>query len=111
MKLKQMSLRQLANELGVSAAYLTQVRLGKRPPLKDLKEKPFRFRDNIKQSDLKPIQNALHSAKILADFTFGEVSELADEHDLGSCAERCRGSSPLFPTSIVYYGRNYSKRS
>jgi len=38
MKLKQMSLRQLANELGVSAAYLTQVRLGKRPPLKDLKE-------------------------------------------------------------------------
>ena len=25
----------------------------------------------------------------------GEVSELADEHDLGSCAER-RGSSSLF---------------
>ena len=31
---------------------------------------------------------------------FGEVSELADEHDLGSCAER-RGSSSLpFPTRL-----------
>lgn len=28
----------------------------------------------------------------------GEVSELADERDLGSRAERRRGSSPLFPT-------------
>jgi hypothetical protein len=28
----------------------------------------------------------------------GEVSELADEHDLGSCAERRWGSSPPFPT-------------
>ena len=27
----------------------------------------------------------------------GEVSELADEHDLGSCAERRRSSSLLFP--------------
>jgi hypothetical protein len=33
----------------------------------------------------------------LADFSYGEVSELADEHDLGSCAARRRGSSPLFP--------------
>ena len=30
----------------------------------------------------------------------GEVSELADEHDLGSCAARRRSSSLLFPTSI-----------
>ncbi len=30
----------------------------------------------------------------------GEVSELVDEHDLGSCAER-RGSSSLpFPTKV-----------
>ena len=28
----------------------------------------------------------------------GEVSELVDEHDLGSCAERHGGSSPPFPT-------------
>ena len=32
----------------------------------------------------------------------GEVSELADEHDLGSCAERRGGSSPPFPT--IGYG-------
>ena len=30
----------------------------------------------------------------------GEVSELADEHDLGSCAERRRSSSLLFPRSV-----------
>jgi hypothetical protein len=29
----------------------------------------------------------------------GEVSELADEHDLGSCAARRRSSSLLFPTT------------
>ena len=32
-------------------------------------------------------------------FPTGEVSELADEHDLGSCAERRGGSSPPFPTT------------
>ena len=32
----------------------------------------------------------------------GEVSELADEHDLGSCAERRRSSSLLIPTSGKY---------
>ena len=31
----------------------------------------------------------------------GEVSELADEHDLGSCAERRRSSSLLFPTVVA----------
>lgn len=29
----------------------------------------------------------------------GELAELADAHDLGSCIERCKGSSPLFPTN------------
>ena len=31
----------------------------------------------------------------------GGVSELADEHDLGSCAARRAGSSPAFPTSQI----------
>ena len=30
----------------------------------------------------------------------GEVSELVDEHDLGSCAARRRSSSLLFPTIL-----------
>ena len=30
----------------------------------------------------------------------GEVSELVDEHDLGSCAARRPGSSPGFPTTV-----------
>ena len=34
-------------------------------------------------------------------FPIGGVSELADEHDLGSCAERRGGSSPPFPTIMV----------
>jgi hypothetical protein len=34
------------------------------------------------------------------DWGDGEVSELVDEHDLGSCAERRRSSSLLFPTTI-----------
>ena len=32
----------------------------------------------------------------------GEVSELVDEHDLGSCAARRRSSSLLFPTTSQY---------
>ena len=31
---------------------------------------------------------------------FGDVSELADEHDLGSCAERREGSIPSVPTLV-----------
>ena len=34
----------------------------------------------------------------------GEVSELVDEHDLGSCAERRPGSSPGFPTNRLETG-------
>ena len=34
-----------------------------------------------------------------AQSSTGEVSELADEHDLGSCAARRRSSSLLFPTT------------
>ena len=36
--------------------------------------------------------------KILGDFVSGEVPELADGHDLGSCALGRGGSSPPFPT-------------
>ena len=31
--------------------------------------------------------------------TSGELAELADALDLGSSIERCKGSSPLFPTN------------
>ena len=33
-----------------------------------------------------------------AQTVHGDVSELADEHDLGSCAERREGSIPSVPT-------------
>ena len=81
----QKSIRQLAREIGVSASYLSQIRHGKRPASR-------RVLSNIKQ---KVKQNAI----ILDDFISGEVSELADEHDLGSCAARRGGSSPPFPTN------------
>ncbi len=32
--------------------------------------------------------------------SFGRLVKLADTQDLGSCAERCRGSSPRAATSI-----------
>ncbi len=31
----------------------------------------------------------------------GEMLELADRHDLGSCAARREGSSPSFPTGKI----------
>ena len=37
----------------------------------------------------------------VAGISAGEVSELADEHDLGSCAARREGSSPSFPTKAT----------
>ena len=85
--MRQKSLRQLAKELGVSASYLSQIKHGKRPASGKVLSKITR---NVKQSGLQ-------NATILAGFLSGEVSELADEHDLGSCAARRRGSSPLFP--------------
>jgi hypothetical protein len=36
------------------------------------------------------------------------VLELADRHDLGSCAERRTGSSPVFPTGTIYIFREGS---
>ncbi len=84
--MKQKSLRQLARELGVSASYLSQVKNGKRPASQ-------KVLSSVKQS-VK--QNGI----IFSEFTYGEVSELADEHDLGSCAERRGGSNPPFPTKL-----------
>src|SRR6266542_6933173 len=34
---------------------------------------------------------------LIKSFQRGDVSELADEHDLGSCAERRKGSIPFVP--------------
>ncbi len=48
-------------------------------------------------------QNAI----ISFEFAHGEVSELADEHDLGSCAERHGGSSPPFPTMVINRQNSY----
>gem|GEM_PF-3399832 len=95
---KQMSLRQLAKELGVSASYLSQIKNGKRPASSKFNQLLQNHVQSVKQS-VK--QNPIQSVKILSQFTFGGVSELADEHDLGSCAARRRGSSPLFPSFLL----------
>ena len=39
----------------------------------------------------------MFNSYVIYTSTHGEVSELADEHDLGSCAARLGGSSPPFP--------------
>ena len=41
----------------------------------------------------------------------GEVSELVDEHDLGSCAERRRSSSLLFPTTFRAFSLRRAQRA
>ncbi len=56
---------------------------------------------------LPPIKQSVNQNKVVARANSrynslypGGVSELADEHDLGSCAARRGGSSPPFPTLI-----------
>ena len=85
------SKRQLAEELGVSASYLSQVRHGKRPA-------SDRLINALKNLSVK--QGVKQYGKILGDSVFGEVPELADGHDLGSCAFGRGGSSPPFPTNL-----------
>ena len=98
MKNKQISLRQLAKELGFSVSYLSQVKHGTRPASKELTAKLNALKASVKQNRHFLGKNALRYVRMLSQFSFGGVSELADEHDLGSCAARRRGSSPLFPT-------------
>ena len=86
--MKEKSLRQVAKELGVSASYLSQVRHGKRRASHKVLSK---VQQSVKQ-------NAEENDIISSIFLFGEVSEMADEHDLGSCAARRGGSNPPFPT-------------
>ena len=62
-------MRQLASELDVSTSYLSQVKHGKRPASHKVLSI---LGQNVKQNGI-----------ILAGFRYGEVSELADEHDLG----------------------------
>ena len=88
--MKHKSLRQLAKELGISASYLSQIKHGKRPASQKVLSK-------VLSSDGQDIKQY---GRILSQFTHGEVSELADEHDLGSCAARRGGSNPPFPTRL-----------
>ena len=53
-----------------------------------------------RRSASKKIFKKLLNFGIITHASLGEVSELADEHDLGSCAERHGGSSPPFPTKV-----------
>ena len=99
MKRNKQSLRQLAKKLGVSASYLSQVNNGKRRPSVKLKGSFDNYVQSVKQS-VK--QNPVKNGNILGNHSFGGVSELADEHDLGSCAARLGGSSPPFPTNLIY---------
>ena len=95
MKHKRESLRQRAQELGVSASYLSQVRHGKRPASHKVLSNPsFEVLSSVRQ-------NVEQNGIISADFECGEVSELADEHDLGSCGATHGGSSPPFPTIVI----------
>jgi transcriptional regulator with XRE-family HTH domain len=91
MKTKQKSLTQLAEELGVSASYLSQVRHGKRPA-------SDRLINALKNLSVK--QSVKQYGKILSDSVFGEVPELADGHGLGPCAFGRGGSSPPFPIKV-----------
>ena len=93
MKTKQKSLRQLAKEIGISASYLSQVKHGKRPASDRLINtlNSLSVKQSVKQYD-----------KILGSFGYGGVPELADGHDLGSCALGRGGSSPPFPIKRFY---------
>jgi DNA-binding transcriptional regulator YdaS (Cro superfamily) len=96
------SLRQLAKELGVSASYLSQVKCGKRPASAKLQGAIDSYRQGVKQNARSAKHSRGQNGKISRSVVLGEVLELADRHDLGSCAAR-RGSSTLpFPTSSQF---------
>ena len=93
--MKQKSLRQLAKELGVSASYLSQVKSGKRPASDKLEKAlgNLSVKQNVKQNVIMATNYPCVA------HAHGGVLELADRHDLGSCAARRAGSSPAFPTT------------
>ena len=97
---RQKSLRQLARELGVSHSYLSQVNHGKRPA----SDRVASFLGQSGKQSGK--QNTGQDGTIISAFVPGGVPELADGHDLGSCALGRGGSSPPFPTKG--YGRQNS---
>jgi transcriptional regulator with XRE-family HTH domain len=89
--MKQKSLRQLANELGVSASYLSQVRNGKRPP---------------SQKVLSMLLSKKQSLDTLGISTYNStgsagMAEMADAADLKSAGAILVGSSPSPGTSGV----------
>ena len=55
--------------------------------------------DKLTTNELIPIYTK-QSRGGVSELSYGEVSELVDEHDLGSCAARRPGSSPGFPTRL-----------
>ena len=78
-KRKKKTLTEIAKEIGVSPSYLSQVKHGTRPASKKFFKQLLNF-------------------GIIFSASYGEVSELADEHDLGSCGATRGGSTPPFPT-------------
>ena len=91
--MKQKSLRQLAKELGVSHAYLSQVKHGKRPASAKVVSKMVSSGE----------QNSGQYVKILSSFVSGGVPELVDGRGLGPRALGRRGSSPRFPTGNCFF--------
>ena len=104
--MKEPSLRQVACEIGVSHQYLSQILNGKRPMPKEYRSVLLNMK-NGKQKTQNGKQKTNLNDIITSRFTHGEVSELADEHDLGSCAARLGGSSPPFPTKKGIHRQNY----
>ena len=99
--MKEKSLRQISREIGVSHQYLSQILNGKRPMPKEYRNVLLSLK-NGKQKTQNGKQQFVSNDIITTHFRHGEVSELADEHDLGSCAARLGGSSPPFPTKGIH---------
>ncbi len=88
--MKQQSLRQLAEELGVTASYLSQVRHGKRPASQKLLSKAL-----SKKINLDTLTGSTYNLTKRAG-----MAELADAADLKSAGEILVGSSPSPGTSF-----------
>ena len=87
---QQKSLRQLAEELGVSAGYLFQVKNVRRSI-------SVRIGDRLSVCNRSVKQSVKQNGIISSNYICGGVPELVDGRDLGSRAARRGGSSPPFP--------------